>query len=166
MKKNVLPLIGVVGLLFLSSCKENSNNVKENPDASNIQFEDNDLTQVWEGYLNLKTALVNDDKDRAAAAANDFAAKQKIGNELQAIAKNIADASTIDLQRELFTTLTAKVEPILANSLKQGKIYQQYCPMAFNNTGAYWLSDSSDILNPYFGDQMLKCGKVNKTYEN
>jgi hypothetical protein len=32
--------------------------------------------------------------------------------------------------------------------------------MAFNNKGAYWISSSKDILNPYFGDKMLKCGRV------
>jgi Cu(I)/Ag(I) efflux system membrane fusion protein len=32
--------------------------------------------------------------------------------------------------------------------------------MAFNNEGAYWLSDSEQIRNPYFGDKMLTCGVV------
>ncbi len=39
-------------------------------------------------------------------------------------------------------------------------IYYQYCPMAFNNTGAYWLSNSEEIKNPYFGDKMLTCGST------
>ncbi len=40
------------------------------------------------------------------------------------------------------------------------KVYYQYCPMAFNNKGAYWLSNQREILNPYFGNKMLKCGEV------
>jgi hypothetical protein len=32
--------------------------------------------------------------------------------------------------------------------------------MAMNNEGAYWLSTSEKIRNPYFGDQMLTCGSV------
>jgi Cu(I)/Ag(I) efflux system membrane fusion protein len=32
--------------------------------------------------------------------------------------------------------------------------------MAFNNSGAYWLSDNATIRNPYFGDKMLSCGSV------
>jgi hypothetical protein len=32
--------------------------------------------------------------------------------------------------------------------------------MALNNTGGYWLSSEEKILNPYFGDKMLKCGKI------
>jgi Cu(I)/Ag(I) efflux system membrane fusion protein len=33
--------------------------------------------------------------------------------------------------------------------------------MAFD-TGAYWISDSKEIRNPYFGDAMLTCGEVKK----
>jgi hypothetical protein len=39
-------------------------------------------------------------------------------------------------------------------------VYHTFCPMAFNDEGAYWLSNSSDIKNPYFGPKMLTCGEV------
>jgi Cu(I)/Ag(I) efflux system membrane fusion protein len=39
-------------------------------------------------------------------------------------------------------------------------VYHQYCPMAFNDAGAYWLSNTSDIENPYFGKKMLTCGEI------
>lgn len=42
-------------------------------------------------------------------------------------------------------------------------LYKQYCPMALNDKGAYWLSAQSDIKNPYFGDAMLTCGEVQET---
>jgi len=32
--------------------------------------------------------------------------------------------------------------------------------MANNDKGAFWLSDDEQVLNPYFGDMMLKCGTV------
>jgi Cu(I)/Ag(I) efflux system membrane fusion protein len=32
--------------------------------------------------------------------------------------------------------------------------------MAFDNKGAYWLSNVSEIKNPYFGEKMLTCGSV------
>lgn len=38
-------------------------------------------------------------------------------------------------------------------------IYYQYCPMARDNEGAYWLSAGEEIKNPYFGDAMLSCGE-------
>jgi Cu(I)/Ag(I) efflux system membrane fusion protein len=40
------------------------------------------------------------------------------------------------------------------------KLYYQYCPMAFNNKGAYWVSNTLQIRNPYFGVDMVDCGEV------
>ncbi len=33
-----------------------------------------------------------------------------------------------------------------------------HCPMAFNNKGAYWVQKKGEILNPYHGKMMLRCG--------
>jgi hypothetical protein len=38
-------------------------------------------------------------------------------------------------------------------------VYQDYCPMK----KAYWLSSEAAIKNPYYGSQMLSCGKINDT---
>lgn len=43
-----------------------------------------------------------------------------------------------------------------------GSIYEQFCPMAFGNTGATWLAENEEINNPYFGAMMLRCGEVLK----
>ncbi len=40
-----------------------------------------------------------------------------------------------------------------------------FCPMVDNNKGAYWLSLSETIYNPYFGSKMLKCGSVKTIIE-
>lgn len=39
-------------------------------------------------------------------------------------------------------------------------VYRQYCPMAFNDEGATWLSIREEIENPYLPDTMLGCGEV------
>jgi hypothetical protein len=49
---------------------------------------------------------------------------------------------------------------IQSTGLKGKTIYRQYCPMAFNDRGAYWLSRSSKLQNPYFGNGMLGCVEV------
>jgi Cu(I)/Ag(I) efflux system membrane fusion protein len=38
--------------------------------------------------------------------------------------------------------------------------------MAFDDKGADWLQLDEDILNPYFGASMLKCGEVKKVISN
>jgi len=42
--------------------------------------------------------------------------------------------------------------------------YEIFCPMAFDNTGASWLSKEKDVNNPYFGASMLKCGEVKQEF--
>ncbi|ACU61203.1 DUF3347 domain-containing protein [Chitinophaga pinensis] len=49
---------------------------------------------------------------------------------------------------------------IQATGLKGSTVYRQYCPMAFNDRGAYWMSKSSKLQNPFFGNGMLGCVEV------
>ncbi len=44
----------------------------------------------------------------------------------------------------------------------QAPLYLQFCPMAFSNTGATWISGTEEINNPDFGPMMLRCGEVQK----
>lgn len=42
--------------------------------------------------------------------------------------------------------------------------FEMYCPMALENRGASWLQESDELLNPYFGASMLRCGEVRETF--
>jgi len=70
--------------------------------------------------------------------------------------------SPIDHQREHFETLSTDITDLIALLGTEKTLYQDFCPMANNNKGAYWLSEVKDIKNPYFGDKMMKCGSVKK----
>ena len=76
----------------------------------------------------------------------------------------ITKSEDIEVQRKAFKPFN---EELIASmkSLRTGskKVYIQYCPMADNDTGAYWLSAEEKIMNPYFGDMMLHCGEVTET---
>jgi hypothetical protein len=73
----------------------------------------------------------------------------------------LADASEINQQRERFSALSEKMFILLSEEESlPASVYRQYCPMAQGNKGAYWISLSDQIRNPYFGDKMLKCGEV------
>lgn len=72
-------------------------------------------------------------------------------------------AKDIEKQRELFSVLSNQIiETVETFGLKIGTLYIAYCPMAFGDKGAYWLSEIEEINNPYFGDIMLRCGEVKK----
>jgi membrane fusion protein, copper/silver efflux system len=73
----------------------------------------------------------------------------------------LTTASDINVQREQFSTLTNHLTETLEYfKLKVDVVYVTYCPMAFDDKGAYWLSEFEAIKNPYFGDAMLTCGEI------
>ncbi|MBF9054980.1 DUF3347 domain-containing protein, partial [Rhodobacterales bacterium LSUCC1028] len=82
---------------------------------------------------------------------------------MKQLAHQMADAQDIEEVRELFAQFTEKAGPMFEDALSEGTIYKKYCPMAFNNEGAYWYAAVKEITNPYFGEKMLKCGSVKKT---
>lgn len=170
----------IVFILFLTACK---NEVKEEAPlevkevetkfehkADNIEatFSDEKVAAVFNEYIKLKTALINTDAATAANAASDLMtafANIGVDETVMTAAQKIVESSDIEAQRSAFVGVTNAVEPMLIGALDEGTIYKQYCPMAFKNTGAYWLSESKEIANPYFGDKMYRCGRVDKTIE-
>ena len=180
MKKYVY-LLAIVAFF---SCKENAPETKTAPSQSveevtpqqrdlnetnttvEVVFEDEKFTEIYNAYLDLKASLVNTDASKAKEAAIVMSAK--VGEKYKA--ENLQEAlgalqgsATVKEQRIAFENVSAIVENLIAdNKIISGAVYKQYCPMAFNGKGAYWLSNSNEVRNPYFGDQMLKCGVVEK----
>jgi hypothetical protein len=140
------------------------------------------IKELFDHYIHVKTALVNSNAAEAKNGANAILgvlksfdksllpAEQKTAYDksiggLKASANNIAAASDIEKQREQFAALSNQAYE-LAKTFGAGKtIYHDHCPMAFDNKGAMWLSESKDIKNPYFGDKMLECGTVEEAIE-
>jgi Cu(I)/Ag(I) efflux system membrane fusion protein len=78
--------------------------------------------------------------------------------------KLIASETSIEKQRSAFITFNNNFYNAVKTFSLMGKnVYYQYCPMANSNKGAYWLSETKNILNPYFGDAMLTCGETKET---
>lgn len=140
------------------------------------------IKEVFDHYIHVKTALVNSNPREAKNGANAILqviknfdksllpAEQKsaydnsIGS-LRTSASNIAATGDIEKQREHFATLSNDAYE-LAKSFGAGKtIYHEHCPMAMNDKGAMWLSESKEVKNPYYGDKMLTCGTVEEIIE-
>lgn len=50
---------------------------------------------------------------------------------------------------------------LAGNKTDKVKVYGTiFCPMAFDSIGAYWISDSKTVQNPYMGSKMPICGDV------
>lgn len=130
-----------------------------------------------DGYLEIKNALVKDDKASASKAAGrlipkvETLLKSDLKGELQKkLQSTLEDLKTIEQasiekQRATFEAMGHKAKEIVKLSDTDRKLYLQYCPMYANNTGGYWLSEEEQVLNPLFGSKMLKCGVVKEVIE-
>ena len=85
----------------------------------------------------------------------------KIFKDLTADAKNISEIQDIKKQSELFKSLSKNTYELTKFSKFTEPVYYQYCPMQDAN----WLSKENTIKNPYYGSQMLSCGKTVETFK-
>lgn len=131
---------------------------------SDPSFQDKSLGTAYSHYLHLKNALVESDfqKSRSASEALVKGLHQvRKADKAHAEAAKVAQSGNLDSQRKAFNALSNEMATLIKNSnLASGELYLEYCPMANGNTGGYWLSNEKEIRNPYFGDQMLKCGSI------
>ena len=134
-----------------------------------VMFKDDKIGAVYAHYVHLKDALVASKGDEAKKAAAELQKSlAPLSNTKKAVesASRISATSDLEEQRKEFSTLSNEMKSLVkASKLSMGSIYVEYCPMANNNEGAYWLSNEKQIKNPYFGDAMLKCGSVKETIQ-
>lgn len=135
------------------------------------------LSKLLSIYFDVKNALVNSDAAVANAKAAEFI-KAVDGVDVQALsspdrttflplkdkltmdAYGIAHTTDLKVQREKFKSLSDNIFTLAkAVKLSNEPVYQQYCPMQ----KSYWLSNEAAVKNPYYGKQMLTCGKVTET---
>ena len=130
-------------------------------------FKDKNLGTAYGHYIHLKEALVASQTDEAKKAAIKLEAslgEVDKGQAAKAEVTKVVSATALDDQRKAFASLSNEMSTLVKDGeLSMGEVYLEYCPMANNNSGAYWLSNQKEIKNPYFGDKMLKCGSVKET---
>lgn len=135
-----------------------------------------DAAPVFNAYFNLKDALVADDNTKAkefgtvlSTALNAFETSMHSNTGHSALEQSVNAAvehakaisnSTIEEQRKHFKPLTKNITEMIAVTGTESKVYEQYCPMY--DGGTAWLSKKEEIRNPYYGSQMLTCGKVER----
>jgi hypothetical protein len=129
-------------------------------------------------YLQLKNALAADNASEAASGAKALkAALSKIdpatmtpgqkklyqdnADDVKENADHIARRpDNIKHQREHFAMLSEDMYDLVKGFGGGQLLYQDHCPMARDNKGANWLSETREINNPYLGKEMPECGSV------
>ncbi|HEA23674.1 hypothetical protein LCGC14_1512350 [marine sediment metagenome] len=131
------------------------------------EFNDENLANAYGHYEHIKDALIGSnpgDAQKGGTMLNDALANIDGSDAALSASKKLTGSDDLKSQRKAFAELSSAMEPLLAGKLESGKIYKDFCPMALGK-GAYWLSSTEDIRNPYYGDKMLSCGKVTEVIE-
>jgi hypothetical protein len=163
MKTKNMFMMAVLALMMAACGKTEKASTEEQAQTATTETNES-LKVVLTGYFDVKNALVNDDAVKAKEAASALAASTgdyagKLNESLNAI----ASTDDIEAQRVAFETLSMNLYDVAKEGGAGITIYKQYCPMAFDDKGAFWLSSEKQVLNPYFGASMLRCGSVKET---
>jgi Cu(I)/Ag(I) efflux system membrane fusion protein len=139
------------------------------------------LTDVYKAYLKMKDAFVESDPKKVTREAQKVEESIRLVDmellkgdahmawmyQLKVLNRTIKEIGTltdIEKQRLEFSNFNIAFHNSLKMfGLKNDTAYYQFCPMAFDNQGAYWISETEEIRNPYFGDEMLSCGETRET---
>jgi membrane fusion protein, copper/silver efflux system len=139
------------------------------------------ISQVFQAYIPFKDKLVDSDAKKA------FAESQNLLKQLESVdmslfsgeshaywmdksklvissLKEIKQNSSIDEIRKSFVVTSENLLKIFkAFGTGNNKAFVQFCPMANQNIGAFWLSIDKKIRNPFYGSMMLTCGETRDT---
>lgn len=173
---------GHLGMDNNSPNKENDHtNMNERLEVSE-KFQQQ-LNSVYNEYINLKDALVKEDSKSTSTSASTLLKNltkvdmkllsdnkahnhwMSLEKEIKSSATSISETSDIKAQRDHFKHLSSHLINAVQLFGVNEKVYVEFCPMADNNKGAFWLSKEEKVINPYFGDAMLSCGEVKQVIE-
>lgn len=138
------------------------------------------INAFYSGYLELEKALVNSDPVITNSTAEKMISlleniptpisneevKKAWENHKKGYYKTLTEIQhTKDLEdkRSYFSHISEILYCTLKSfDVEMDEVNVAFCPMAFDNKGAYWLTNDKEIKNPYFGAKMLKCGSISE----
>lgn len=185
----VLVILGIAGWMIWGGKKEAAPENKQQPltKADNSDAFNSSFGVMLQAYFKLKNALVASDSAQASTAALELATAadslkvneikgdstgaikltaQDYSGTISGSAKALAGEKGLDPKRKEFKMIADALFTLFQTvRYDEQKIYWINCPMAFDNTGANWISEDSVVKNPYFGDKMLNCGTVEATLD-
>ena len=140
----------------------------------------NPLLEVYTSYFALKDALIANDGVTASNKAKElFKAIDKVPmdklasdqhtvwmkymTKLSYDAEHIKGVTETDHQREHFSSLSKNMFEVMKAIKPSYSVYYDRCPMYNDGKGGDWISKESAIKNPFYGNQMLTCGKTVET---
>jgi len=136
------------------------------------------IKEIVSNYLQLKNAFTNDNTTGVATAGKALegsfknfdktaltAAQRKTFEDVEDDAREHAEhigknGGNIAHQREHFEMLSKDMYDLIKTFGGGQVLYKDFCPMYNNKKGAFWISETKEISNPYLGKAMPTCGTV------
>ena len=158
----------------------------QHSDAPEPVFASDEFLVAWSSllaiYFEVSGALVEGDAEKARRALAQLGpqldrlpvegleddAREAWGSmddRLRTAIRRGAEATDLTALREVLRDLTQVFLQVEARFGHAGDdLLEVFCPMAFEGRGASWLQSKPSVLNPYFGESMLRCGSVKSTF--
>jgi hypothetical protein len=136
------------------------------------------VKEIVSAYLQMKNAFTEDNSTGAATAGKKLeaafinfdkstltAAQKKTYEDLEADAREHAEhigtnGGNIAHQREHFELLSKDIYDLVKAFGGGQVLYKDFDPMVNNGKGAFWISETKEIKNPYMGKAMLTSGSM------
>ncbi len=138
------------------------------------------LSPVYSGYLDAQETLANDDlsgfleaSERLNGVVDSVRTVGLVGESLGGWRRSAAGLrvdsaiTTIDdarIKLEHMSQAIIDLQGQFGNAADE-TLYTAYCPMAFDFEGGKWMQRGTQVNNPYFGSEMLRCGDIQETHE-
>lgn len=136
------------------------------------------LKKVFHDYIKIKELVMLEDLNNMSNASNQLLASlskvnmriltkpevhsswMSLEEDIKSTTANISGSTDIKVIKKQFNLLTINLSKAIEIFGINETVYLQFCPMAVDNNGAFWLSKNETVNNPYFNGSMLKCGEV------
>lgn len=179
-------------ILLLVSCGGGGQKVKEttklqvplnkadNNDLFNLSFGKllGDYYSLKDNFITENDTLINNFAkqmmvDSDSLKFNELKADSAIILTAKSTAESISDElkgligeRDLESQRKSFSTVSEQLYDLIRTvQYDKSVVYHDHCSMAFNEAGANWLSNSSEIRNPYIPKKMPTCGSIMDTLD-
>ncbi|MDP4535765.1 efflux RND transporter periplasmic adaptor subunit [Alkalimonas collagenimarina] len=141
---------------------------------SSFTLTDEQQAPLLQAYQRLYQALTEDDLAAWQQGAADFhqviAAidwPDSLKSEVSAMQQGAGHSHHVGSLEQAREQYYPQVQALLTLA-EQGVLaagwYRAYCPMARGGRGAAWLQPQDNVLNPYYGAMMLRCGDIEQQY--
>ncbi len=139
------------------------------------------IKEIVNNYLQLKNAFTKDNSTDAATVGTIMEATftnfdntslnadqrktfEDIADDAREHAEHIGkNGGNIEHQREHFEMLSKDMYDLVKAFGGGQVLYKDFCPMYNKGKGAFWISETKEIKNPYLGKDMPTCGVVKET---